>query len=400
MDQYTRWTFRMTPYRVVLIALTLLMVGVATYRLLFGLGAATNLNDEWPWGLWIGFDVLTGVALAGGGFSTCFIIHILHKKKYHSIARAALLTSLIGYLLVMGGLFFDIGRWYNFWRPFFYWGHHSVLFEVFWCVSLYTTVQVLEFGHILFERIKSEPLKKLFDWMLPGLFIIGVMLPTLHQSSLGSLYIITVDRLYPTWWSMIIPVFFLTSAVFVGPAMVTFEGWLASKAYGRNFQAEMPVLTSLWKVTAWLLAFYFVLKCIDLTYRDAWGYVFNGSFEANMFLVEILGFILLPLVLFLIPSVRNSVGGLVTTSILVVVGVVFNRMNVVFTGMADAAGGHYFPSWMEWSLTIGLISAGILVYCFVVENFNIFHEDQEAYKAKLKKEKARAVADGGAPVQA
>ncbi|MBU4533799.1 MAG: Ni/Fe-hydrogenase cytochrome b subunit [Firmicutes bacterium] len=372
-----RWTFKMTPYRLVLFAIVAVFLGVAAYRLLCGLGAATNLSDEWPWGLWIGFDVLTGVAIAGGGFSTAFIVHILHKHKYEPIARAALLTSLIGYLLVMGGLFFDIGRYYNFWRPFVYWGHHSVLFEVFWCVSLYTTVQVLEFGSIAFERIKVDKLKALFDKMLPALFIFGIMLPTLHQSSLGSLYIITIDRLYPTWWSMLIPVFFLTSAVFVGPAMVTFEGWMSSRAYKRDFAAELPVLSSLVKVSAYLLLFYFALKVVDLTYRQAWPYVFNGTLQGNLFIVEILVGILVPMVMYFIPSIRNSVGGIVTASFLVVAGVIFNRMNVVFTGMAPAAGGSYFPHWMEWSVTIGLVATGILVYCFVVENFAIFHEDQE-----------------------
>ncbi|MDP3044652.1 MAG: Ni/Fe-hydrogenase cytochrome b subunit [Bacillota bacterium] len=377
--QKDRWTFKMTPTRIVLFAIVAVFLGVAAYRLLYGLGVATNLSDEWPWGLWIGFDVLTGVAIAGGGFSTAFIVHILHKHKYEPIARAVLLTSLIGYLLVMGGLFLDIGRYYNFWRPFVYWGHHSVLFEVFWCVSLYTTVQVLEFGSIAFERIKVNKLKALFDKMLPALFIFGIMLPTLHQSSLGSLYIIAIDRLYPTWWSMLIPVFFLTSAVFVGPAMVTFEGWMSSRAYKRDFMAEMPVLSSLVKVSAFLLLFYFILKIVDLTYRGVWPYVFNGTLQGNLFIVEILFGILVPMIMYFTPSIRNSVGGIVTASVLVVAGVIFNRMNVVFTGMAPASGGAYFPHWMEWSVTIGLVAAGILVYCFVVENFAIFHEDQEGH---------------------
>ncbi|MEW5867617.1 MAG: NrfD/PsrC family molybdoenzyme membrane anchor subunit, partial [Bacillota bacterium] len=349
MSKFDRWTFKMTPIRAVLLALVALMAGVAVYRLLYGLGAATNLSDEWPWGLWIGFDVLTGVALAGGGFSTAFIVHILHKHKYHSIARAAMLTSMLGYIIVSVGLFLDIGRWYNFWRPFVFWGYHSVLFEVFWCVFLYTNVQILEFGHIVFERVKAPSIKKIFDAMMPFLFIIGILLPTLHQSSLGSLYIVAVDRLYPTWWSLIIPVFFLTSSVFLGPAMVTFEGWLAARAYGRNFAHEMPVLSSLVKVSAWLMLFYVVLKGIDLTWRGAWGYVFNGSFEANMFLLEMVLFVIVPMIMYFTPGVRNSIGGVVTASVLVVAGIILNRMNVVFTGMATASGGSYFPSWMEWS---------------------------------------------------
>ncbi|MDI6907087.1 MAG: Ni/Fe-hydrogenase cytochrome b subunit [Thermoanaerobacterales bacterium] len=376
-----RWTFRWSGLRAVGVAIVAVFLGVAVYRLLMGLGAATNLNDQWPWGLWIGFDVLTGVALAGGGFSTALIVHILHKHKYHSISRAALLTSLIGYNLVLGGLFLDIGKWYNFWRPFFYWGYHSVLFEVFWCVSLYTMVQMLEFGHIAFERVKAPSLKKLFDGILPILFVVGIMLPTLHQQSLGNLYIVAVDRLYPTWWSLWIGIFFLTSAFFVGPAMCTFEGWLAAKAYKRDFNHEVPVLGSLVKVTAWLMLLYLVMKVVDLTWRGAWGFAFNGSFEGNMFLLETIVFVLVPMIMFFMPGVRNSAGGLLTASILTVAGVIFNRMNVVFTGMAGASGGSYFPHWMEWSVTIGLVTVGVLLYCFIVENFAIFHEDQEKQAA-------------------
>jgi len=148
------FTFRMTGFRKLLILFVLIAVAAGLYRFVFGLGAVTNLSDEWPWGLWIGFDLLCGIALAGGGFSTALIVHVLHKDKYLPIARAALLTSLLGYIISMVSLFLDIGRWFNFWRPFFYWGFHSVLFEVFWCISLYTTVQVLEFGEIFFEKFR------------------------------------------------------------------------------------------------------------------------------------------------------------------------------------------------------------------------------------------------------
>lgn len=153
MTAKKNWTFKMTPVRKVLIGLAAICLVVVGYRLAFGLGNATNLNDQWPWGLWIGFDVLTGVALAGGGYSTALIVHILHRDQFKPIARSAMLTSLLGYLLVMGGLFLDIGQWFNFWRPFVSWGYHSVLFEVFWCVSLYTLIQVLEFSEIATEKI-------------------------------------------------------------------------------------------------------------------------------------------------------------------------------------------------------------------------------------------------------
>ncbi|RDV80502.1 NrfD/PsrC family molybdoenzyme membrane anchor subunit [Ammonifex thiophilus] len=370
-----KWSFRMTPWRAIGLAIVGVMLFAAIYRLLFGLGAATNLNDRWPWGLWIGFDVLTGVALAGGGFTTCFLVHVLHIKDWKPIARATALTSLIGYLLVLGGLFLDIGRWYNFWRPFLVYAGswHSVLFEVFWCVSLYTMVQLLEFGHVVFERVKSPGFKRFFDAILVPMYIFGIILPTLHQSSLGSLYLVAVNRLDPLWWSILIPVFFLLSAVFVGPAMATVEGALAATAYRREF--ELDVLQSFVRVSAVVMSVYLLLKGIDLVYRGQIGHLFDGSFTSNMFLLEIVGGVIIPLIMYLSPSVRRSKAGLITASALVVAGVIFNRFNVVFTGMAKWANFHYFPSWMELSVSIGLVTLGILAYCFVVENFPVLYDE-------------------------
>ncbi len=371
------WSFRMTGFRKLLILLVLIAVGASLWRFVFGLGAVTNLSDEWPWGLWIGFDLLCGIALAGGGFSTALIVHVLHKDKYLPIARAALLTSMIGYIISMVSLFLDIGRWFNFWRPFFYWGFHSVLFEVFWCISLYTTIQVLEFGDIFFEKVKFPGLKKILGYMMTPLLIIGIVLPSLHQSSLGSLYIVAIDRLYPLWWSMLIPFFFVWSAFFLGPAMVTVEGYLAARAYGR--EPETPVFASLTKVTLVMLIIYLIVKIVDLTYRGVLGMAFNGSFESNMFLIEMIVFIILPIIMYMSSSVRNKLGGVLTASILVVVGVIFNRMNVVFTGMAQATGGSYFPSIWEWLITIGMWSGLVLFYCFAVENFPILPKEEHTH---------------------
>ncbi|MCG9969179.1 Ni/Fe-hydrogenase cytochrome b subunit [Pelotomaculum terephthalicicum JT] len=380
--QKKHWTFRITGFRLLLILFVLTAVVVSLYRFIFGLGSVTNLNDQWPWGLWIGFDLLCGIALAGGGFSTALIVHVLHKEKYLPIARAALLTSLIGYIIALVSLFLDIGRWYNFWRPFFFWGYHSVLFEVFWCISLYTIVQIMEFGDIFFERVRFPSLKRILHATIPFWLIIGIVLPTLHQSSLGSLYVIAVNRLDPLWWSMLIPFFFVWSAFFLGPAMVTIEGTLAARAYGRV--PEMPVFSSLTKVTMWMMIVYLVVKVIDLNYRGVFTQAFNGSLESNMFLIEMIVFVLLPIVMYAVPSIRNKLWGVFTASVLVVAGVVFNRMNVVFTGMAKSAGGHYFPTEWEILITIGMWSALILIYCFVVENFPILpKEDLVSHESSM-----------------
>ncbi|SFG69998.1 Ni/Fe-hydrogenase 2 integral membrane subunit HybB [Desulfotomaculum arcticum] len=380
-----KWTFKMTPTRYVLAALGLLGAALMLYRLAFGLGSATNLNDQWPWGLWIGFDVLTGVALAGGGYSTCLLVHVLRVKKFTPIARSAMLTSLIGYLLVMAGLFMDIGRWFNFWRPFVSWGYTSVLFEVFWCVSIYTMIQLLEFGEIGTEKVQKR-WHGFFKKIMPVLFIIGIVLPTLHQSSLGSLYVIEVGKLYPLWWSMLLPVFFLMSSFFVGPAMVTVETLLGSRAHGHKVDSE--VLQSLIKVSGYLMLVYLVLKIVDLYYRGAAGLMFSGNLEGNMFLLEMVAGVIIPLIICFTPSLRKTSAGLTTFSVLVVAGVIINRMNVVFTGMAKAAGGFYFPSFIEWAVSIGLVAIGVLGYLFIVENFNIVHSHQTGAKPLIKEKKA------------
>jgi len=368
------WSFKLTPTRYILIALAVIMAVIGLVRFIFGLGAVTNLSDHWPWGLWIGFDVLCGIALAGGGFSTAFIVHVLHREKYLPLARAALLTSMLGYIIAAVSLLFDVGRWWNCWRPFFYWGYHSVLFEAFWCISLYTLVQILEFGDIFLERVKSFPLKKILGYAMTPLLIIGVLLPSLHQSAIGQLYVVAVDKLYPLWYTTIIGFFFVWSAFFLGPAMVTLEGVLAARAYKRSH--ELPVFQSLVKVTLWMMIVYLIVKIIDLVYRGVLPLAFSGSFESNMFLIEMVVFVVGPIIMYAIPAIRTKLWGVVTASVLVVAGVVFNRMNVIFTGMATQMGGHYFPSLWEWLVTLGMWSVLILAYLFIVENFPILPKEE------------------------
>ncbi|AQS58555.1 NrfD/PsrC family molybdoenzyme membrane anchor subunit [Desulforamulus ferrireducens] len=372
-----KWRFTMTTTRKILLMLAGLGVACMIFRLATGLGMATNLNDKWPWGLWIGLDVLTGVALAGGGYGTAIIVHVLHRGKYHPIARSAMLTSLLGYLLVMAGLFMDIGQWFNFWRPFVSWGHTSVLFEVFWCVSCYTTVQVLEFGEILTEKVGTK-YHNAFKKALPVLMIVGIVFPTLHQSSLGALYLIMVDKLYPLWWSPYLGLFFLISSFFVGPAMICVETGLA----GRAFKHEVPihVLRGLVRISGVFMVLYLALKIYDLSNRGVFNLVFKGNLEGNMFVLELLLGVIIPIII-AFSSMSSTRKGLITFGVLVSGGLILNRMNVVFTGMSASLGGWYFPSIMEWAVSIGLISIGVLAYCFIAENFNILDHDEHHHKA-------------------
>jgi Ni/Fe-hydrogenase subunit HybB-like protein len=372
-----KWSFAMSGYRVLAFALIGLMAFSMIYRLTQGLGPATNLNDQWPWGLWIAFDDLCGIALAAGGFFTVFVAHILNLKQYKYIARASLITAWFGYIVVALGVLMDLGRWYNFWRPFVSWGYHSWLFVVLLCVIGYQAVMTLQFGHIFFERVNAPRLKEIFDKILPVIFVAGLVIGFLHQSALGALYIAMIDRQNPLWWSMLIGLFFFLSAAFVGPAMCVVEGVLASKAYKKDFRHEVPLLAPLLKAAMWLMIIYLVLKVIDLVYRGHFLDMFNGSTPSNLFLLEMVIGVIIPIILLAKKHIRESVPGMVTAAVLIVIGVMLNRMNVVFTSMYQAMGGWYFPHWMEFSISIGLVSLLIMAYCFFVENFKIMPEEHE-----------------------
>lgn len=376
--EFAPWRFTITGPRIGLLVVAMISVAVILFRLVTGFGMVTNLSDDSPWGLWIAFDVLTGVALAGGGYFSALIVHILHRDKYLSIARSALLTSLFGYLLVMAGLFLDIGQWFNFWRPFVSWGSSSVLFEVFWCISIYTTIQVLEFGEIVTERVGVK-LHALFKKILPVLMIVGVVFPTVHQASLGGLFLIAVHKLYPLWWSAFVPLFFLMSSFFVGPAMICIESILAGKA----FQHRIPtsVLHGLAKMSCYTMMVYFVLKMYDLVERGIFDLMFLGNLEGNLFLTEMILGIIVPIGIVFSKAGKSQIG-LLSYGLLVAGGVVLNRLNIVFVGMSKASGGTYIPSVWECAVSVGLVAIGCLAYCFVVENFRVFGHDEEKTHGK------------------
>ncbi len=370
------WTFRMTEVRIALLALAGLGAGVALYRLVFGLGAATNLSDRWPWGLWVWWDVLTGVALAGGGYSTALLVHFLGRERWRAVERGAFLTSLLGYLMVVTGLILDLGRWPNAWRAFLFWAGnpHSVMFELIWCVGGYTVVQLVEFGYIFVERVRAPRLARVLSTIYVPLLIVGIILPFMHQSALGSLYVIGKGRLDPLWWSMLLPLLFLMSSFFVGPAMVTVESFLSARAHGRR--PPVPVLEEMVRLAGGVMVAYLVLRVGDLAFRGELPGLFEGSVRSGLFLVEVGLGVLVPAVMFLLPRVRRTRAGLATAASLAVLGVALNRANVVFAGMAAAAGGaSYVPYWMEFAVTIGLIATGVLAYLFVTENFAILPEE-------------------------
>ncbi|MCL1790871.1 MAG: polysulfide reductase NrfD [Peptococcaceae bacterium] len=363
-----KWGFRFTPVRLVMLAISVAAILVILVRLTVGL-SMTNMNDQWPWGLWIYFDVLLGVALAGGGYSTAFIVSILKVDRYESIARSAMLTSLLGYLMVVLGLIVDVGQWFNAWRPFISWGHHSVLFEVFLCVALYTMIQLLEFGEIATEKIFKK-YHKYFVASMPVLLIIGVTLPTLHQSSLGELFYIMQGKLDPLWLSPVIPICFLLTSFAVGPAMIALETRLAGRAL--SHKPDIPVIRSLIRISGGVLSVYFVIKMVDLVVRDQIGNMFAGTFASNMFLLEIGAGVLIPIILAFSKAAATNAGQ-IWFGCMTVGGLVLSRFNMMtgLGGYMNASGASYFPAWTEITVSVGLVCIACLLYLFIAENFSI-----------------------------
>jgi Ni/Fe-hydrogenase subunit HybB-like protein len=335
-----------------------------------GLGPSTNLNDQFPWGIWIGFDVLCGVMLAAGGFTLTAAVHIFNIKRLHPIVRPTILTAFLGYVLVCVALMYDLGRPYRIWHPLVMRNPHSVMFEVAYCVMLYTTVLSLEFSPIVLERFNlQKPLKIVRAALIP-LVILGVILSTLHQSSLGTVYLIMPEKLHPLWYTPLLPVFFFVSAIAVGLAMTIFESSMSSKYFGQ--QLELPILQELGRVLVVVLSVYGILRFEDLLHRGALKMLLQPGYEVYLFWLEISLSLLLPLILLSQKKIRTTAQGLYLAAVLVVLGFITNRLNVSITGQESVVGRHYIPKWTEIAVTGAIIAAGFALFGLAVKYLPIF----------------------------
>ena len=393
MDHFTKPTpiqkKFLTPGVIVLILLALNGLAFLAARFFFGIGAVTNLNNQYPWGIWIGIDVAGGVALAAGGFTTAALGHVINRKEYHAVVRPALLTAMLGYTFVALGVTIDIGRWYYIWHPIVFWNGTSALFEVGICVTIYASVLYIEFLPIVTERFIGHvalpgPLSRVdgfVDQALRGLerglsrvmfvFIIaGVVLSTLHQSSLGTLMVIAGPKMHPLWQTPILPFLFLLSAISVGFPMVIFESMLASRSFG--MKPEMELLSKLGAMTAPLLGIYLAFKMGDMFIRETFVHLTVLNTQSVMFMLEILLGVVVPLRMFLSRSVLKSPPLLFTAASLTVLGVLLNRINnFVVAYTPPYSFGSYFPSLGEVSVTVGFICILVLVYRAAVMIFPV-----------------------------
>ncbi len=343
----------------VALVLVVAMIGAALYRLSTGLGAVTNLNDDVPWGLWIGVDVLAGVALAAGGFTIAAAVYIFDMKKYKPISRAAVLTAFAGYVIVSIGIFFDIGKPFTLWHALVMWQPHSIMFEVVMCVVIYTTVLALEFSGPYLEGTGSSAAKTMTSRkvMIP-LAIAAVTLSYLHQSSLGALFLLMPSKLNHLWWTTFLPYNFFISAIAAGLAMVSIEYIIASSIFSHERRTD--ILRGLAMGTAITLLVYFVVRVGDILLKGNLGLMLVGG-AGQLFMLE-MALVLIPMfILFVNSRSGENAAAFFIPQSLVLVGVILNRMDVLFL-VEFSQGGTYFPSFLEIIVTLGLIAAIILAY--------------------------------------
>ena len=370
----------MTPFTLLLLFVIGLGAVLVIYRLANGLGAVTNLNDDFPWGLWIGFDMLGGVAMAAGGFIIAGAVYLLNMKKYKPILRPAVLTAFLGYLLAVLALMLDLGQPHRIWHPAVMWQVHSVMWVVAMHVIFYTMTLAIESSPMLFEKLKWQSAVNLVNKIIVPVVLFGVMLSVLHQSSLGAVYLIVPGKLSPLWSTTFLPYLFLISAVMMGLSMVSLETTFSSKAF--KHKTDTGIISGLAKGNFIVICLYLILKLFFLVKGPGIGAAFAGSKTANMFLLEMVVGIIIPLVMLSSGSLRRNLSSVTTANIMVVGGVLLNRMNVSISGMygfQSSTGSSYWPSLIEIIITLAIVALGIFLFKLTAKYLNLFPETEMEY---------------------
>jgi len=369
-----------TPFNLIAGAIILCGLVITVLRFTGGLGAVTNLDDNNPWGIWIGFDLLCGVALAAGGYVTSAACYIFGLKRYHSAVRPAILTAFLGYALVVMALHYDVGRPWRLPYPIFLSpGTTSLLYEVALCVFLYLTVLFIEYSPAALEWLGLKRVRNLVVRLTLVLTIFGVILSTLHQSSLGALYTIAPSKLHPLWYSGYLPVFFFVSSVFAGLSMVIFEGsmahrYLHDKMDETHLKESEGVALGFSKAASFVMMGYLAIKLIGIAIDNNWHHLATGW--GLWFLLELIGFVAVPAFIYAVAAREKNLRLVRWASVVAVLGVILNRLNIsliAFNWHLPSAD-RYFPSWMEVAISAFVVTIGLVVYRFVCTRMPILHE--------------------------
>lgn len=369
----------LTPFNIISIPIMLLGLVLIVIRFIYGIGAVTNLTQETPWGLWIGFDVVTGVAFAGGAYVLTFMVYILNMRQYHSIVRVTVLNGFLAYVFYAGALLLDLGRPWHVINPIIgnSFGVSSVLFLVAWHFLLYMIAQLIEFSPAIAEWLGARRAHKILSGMTIAAVIFGITLSTLHQSGLGALYLMAKDKIHPLWYSEFIPIMFFVSSIFAGLSMVIFEGSISHKVFSsqiseKNHKAQNDIIRGLAKICAGTMFAYFFLKLLVFIHEQNWDLI--NTPMGYWFLLEMLGFVLLPMVLFFYSYRTNNTTLVKIAAILTMLGVILNRLNVTVIGFRWDMAVRYIPSWMEFVVTMAVIFTEIWIFRWVINRMPVLRD--------------------------
>ena len=382
----TRIMSKITLWRTI-VAVIFAAGAYGTYaRFALGFSRATNLTDPQPWGLWVGLGTLCGVGLSAGGFAIAAAVYLLGFERYRPVLRAAVLVSFLGYTSVIAGMMYELGLPWRIWHPMFMWNRASMLFEICWCVILYSTVLALEFSPALVEKIPWSGFRSWYlKWhheVLIGLVLAGVVLSSLHQSFLGGLYLLTKGKLYPLWYSPSLTTLFYLSAIPAGLAVTVMALYLSIRSL--NVKLDPRVLSEVSRVIGPLLALYAIFRAVDLSKNGALPYLWAWREETLSFWLEIGLFVIAPLVLLSRAKVRNDPQSLYWTCALVVAGFMANRLNVSITGLQASAGIYYVPKWTEFAPTLMVLTAAVLAFRYAVIYLDILPKNDAKTRPQLR----------------
>ena len=388
-DNKSRWKFLLgelkpkgkwlTPFNIISIPIMILGLVLIVIRFWKGIGSITNLTQEVPWGLWIGFDVVTGVAFAGGAYVLTFMVYILNMKKYHSIVRVTVLNGFLAYVFYAGALLLDLGRPWNVINPIIGngFGTSSVLFLVAWHFLLYMIAQLIEFSPAIAEWLGAKRAHRILSGMTIAAVIFGITLSTLHQSGLGALYLLAKDKIHPLWYSEFIPINFFVSSIFAGLSLVIFEGSISQKVFfdqisEKSHKAHHGIIVGLSKICAVTMFAYFFLQVLVFVHGQHWDLL--NTPMGYWYITEMIGFILVPMLIFFYSYRKHNTLLVKVAAVITMVGIIINRLNVTVIGFRWDAASHYYPSWMEIVVTLAVIFTEIWIFRWIINRMPVLRE--------------------------
>ena len=369
----------LTPFNIISIPIMILGVVIIAFRFWKGIGAVSNVSQDIPWGLWKGFNVVTGVAFAGGAYVITFMVYVLNMKKYHSIVRVTVLNGFLAYLFYAGALILDLGRPWNIINPLIgnNFGVSSILFLVAWHFLLYMVAQLIEFSPAIAEWLGTRRIHKILSGMTLGAVIFGITLSMLHQSGLGALFLMAKEKIHPLWYSEFIPILFLISSIFAGLSMVIFEGSLVNKLFAyqisdKHQNEQHGIIHGLAKICTGAMFAYFFLQLMVFIHGKHWSLLSTPM--GHWYLLEMIGFVLLPMLLFFYSYRKNNIFLIRLASILTMLGVILNRLNVTIIGYRWNLPMHYVPSWMEIVVSLTVLFTQFWIFRWVIYRLPVLRE--------------------------